>query len=98
MGFLTGLAVVLLGIIIIQNASHYDTKPFSYKERPAFVGPLAPNNKFDDAKLLFKNVLHGPESIVYENNALYATDHSGIVKIVDNKIVKKVSICRMFEQ
>ncbi|KAE9555765.1 hypothetical protein FO519_000979 [Halicephalobus sp. NKZ332] len=93
MGFLVGLAVVLLGIIVIQNASHYDTKPFKFQERPALVGSLAPSNKFDNAKLLFKGVLHGPESIVYHEDALYVTDHSGIVKIVKDKIVKKLPIC-----
>ena len=96
MGFVTGLIVVLLGIIIVQNASHYDTKPFTFKERPALVGPLALNNKFDNARLLFKNVLHGPESIVYANDAVYVTDSTGIVKIFNDEIVKKVPICRRF--
>lgn len=91
--FLEAFGIVFLGIIFVQNISHYQTKPFILQEKPAFTGPLAPKNKFDDAKILLENQLIAPESIVFHENAIYVTDHSGIVKIVNDKIVKKVRIC-----
>lgn len=60
------------------------------------IGPLTPKNIFSDAKLLLKDELLGPESIVFYNDAVYVTDHSGLVKIVDGKKVKTVSLCCEF--
>uniref|UniRef100_A0AC34PYH8 Strictosidine synthase conserved region domain-containing protein n=1 Tax=Panagrolaimus sp. JU765 TaxID=591449 RepID=A0AC34PYH8_9BILA len=65
----------------------------NFADRPELIGSLEPKNIFSDAELLLKDELFGPESVVVFENAIYVTDDSGLVKIVDGKKVKTVPIC-----
>uniref|UniRef100_A0A914PHH5 Strictosidine synthase conserved region domain-containing protein n=1 Tax=Panagrolaimus davidi TaxID=227884 RepID=A0A914PHH5_9BILA len=61
-------------------------------EMPALTGALSPNKHLQNAKILFKNEIHGPESFVWLNGALYSTVENGFIKIINDKIVKKIQI------
>uniref|UniRef100_A0AC34GRT8 Strictosidine synthase conserved region domain-containing protein n=1 Tax=Panagrolaimus sp. ES5 TaxID=591445 RepID=A0AC34GRT8_9BILA len=57
-------------------------------EKPSLTGPLSPNKALQNAKILFKGEIHGPESFEWYNGALYSTSHDAYLKIVNDKIVK----------
>ena len=55
-----------------------------------FECPLALNNLLQNAELLLKGQLIGPESIIVEGNTLYTGTTDGkIVKIVNGVITKR---------
>jgi sugar lactone lactonase YvrE len=91
MAWYLAIGVALLAVIVIQNASYYETKLFDMPERPALTGALNPNKDLQNAKILFKGQIHGPESFVWKNGALYSTVENGFVKIVNDRIVKTIT-------
>uniref|UniRef100_A0AC34PZP5 Strictosidine synthase conserved region domain-containing protein n=1 Tax=Panagrolaimus sp. JU765 TaxID=591449 RepID=A0AC34PZP5_9BILA len=87
------LTGIVLGVWIYYRSLEFNVKNWSFADRPELIGPLAPKNIFSDAELLLKDELFGPESVAVLENAIYITDDSGLVKIVDGKKVKTVPIC-----
>uniref|UniRef100_A0AC34FYY9 Strictosidine synthase conserved region domain-containing protein n=1 Tax=Panagrolaimus sp. ES5 TaxID=591445 RepID=A0AC34FYY9_9BILA len=61
-------------------------------EKPPLTGALTSNNDLQNAKILFKGEIHGPESFVWYNGALYSTVENGFIKIVNDKIVQKIKV------
>uniref|UniRef100_A0A914YI13 Uncharacterized protein n=1 Tax=Panagrolaimus superbus TaxID=310955 RepID=A0A914YI13_9BILA len=86
------IGVGIFAIVILQNSSKYETKFFDMPEKPPLTGALTPNTKLQNAKILFKSEIHGPESFVWYNGALYSTVENGFIKIINDKIVKKIKV------
>jgi hypothetical protein len=80
----------VLAALVLQNALNYDTKVFELPERPPLAGVLRSNKILQNAKILFKGEIHGPESFEWHNGALYSTVEDGFIKIVNDKIVKEI--------
>lgn len=77
---------------------------FSTHQPLKFQGPLAANNKLQNAELLLKDQqVIGPESLIVEGDVIYAAVEDGrILKVVNGKIVKEVILvkdkeCRRFK-
>uniref|UniRef100_A0AC35FY89 Strictosidine synthase conserved region domain-containing protein n=1 Tax=Panagrolaimus sp. PS1159 TaxID=55785 RepID=A0AC35FY89_9BILA len=62
------------------------------KTPPAHTGPLEQNDVLENAEILFKDEMNGPESIVIEGDTIYVSAINELVKIVNGKIVKKIFI------
>uniref|UniRef100_A0A914QTW6 Uncharacterized protein n=1 Tax=Panagrolaimus davidi TaxID=227884 RepID=A0A914QTW6_9BILA len=78
------------------------------KTPPAHTGPLTQNDVLENAEILFKDEMNGPESIVIEGgmqiceglkkskkifaDTIYVSAINELVKIVNGKIVKKIFI------
>lgn len=66
-------------------------EPISVKPPLPLKGPLALNNKLNNAERLFENEIKGPEGLAMYKNELYTTLHNGyVVKLVNDKLVPVV--------
>ncbi|KAI6229855.1 Adipocyte plasma membrane-associated protein [Aphelenchoides fujianensis] len=96
MGFVRNLFTILFagsGILLWQLASDFDARSYDLPPPPALVGPLAPNKLLRNAKLLLKNQILGPESILVEGDVLYTGTWDGkIVKVRGGKIEKTLRL------
>jgi len=81
------LVVLLAAIIVLPGLPPHIE--FEYTPRPMFVpfeGVLTPNKVLDNAELLFKGAILGPESLVVDGKAIYTgLDTGEIIKIQDGK-------------
>uniref|UniRef100_A0A914Z1A4 Strictosidine synthase conserved region domain-containing protein n=1 Tax=Panagrolaimus superbus TaxID=310955 RepID=A0A914Z1A4_9BILA len=59
-------------------------------KKPDLLGALSSNIDLQKAEILFKGEINGPESFVWYNGALYSTIEDGFIKIINDKIVKKI--------
>ncbi|KAM7284485.1 adipocyte plasma membrane-associated protein [Ixodes scapularis] len=82
----TLLALFLLVLPFIPMSLDFEPQA-NTASLPGFVGPLAPNNKLDEAEFLFKNKLRGPESLaVYKGSIYTGTEGGEIYKITGDKV------------
>uniref|UniRef100_A0A914EA74 Strictosidine synthase conserved region domain-containing protein n=1 Tax=Acrobeloides nanus TaxID=290746 RepID=A0A914EA74_9BILA len=93
---LVSLAVLLSSILIAILASKYEPVAFYTHQPLKFQGPLAANNKLQNAELLLKDQqVIGPESLIVEGDVIYAAVEDGrILKVVNGKIVKEVILVK----
>uniref|UniRef100_A0A914E5I0 Adipocyte plasma membrane-associated protein n=1 Tax=Acrobeloides nanus TaxID=290746 RepID=A0A914E5I0_9BILA len=83
--------VVFIGCLVALTLSPYQPIYYKLPPPPKFEGPLAVNNLLQNAELLLKGQVIGPESIIVEGNTLYTGTTDGkIVKIVNGVITKTV--------
>ncbi|CAI4225749.1 unnamed protein product [Auanema sp. JU1783] len=104
--FLGLLGCILSGVFLFLRKDlkeEIDIRTFILPDPPELVGPLAPNTVLQNSEYVLKNQIVGPESLVVDENHIYATLHSGeIVKIKDGKIVERLRLrqqqgCGSFE-
>ncbi|KAI6197487.1 hypothetical protein M3Y94_01229900 [Aphelenchoides besseyi] len=96
MGFVRNLFTILFagsGILLWQLASDFDARSYDLPPPPSLVGPLKPNKLLRNAKLLLKNQILGPESILVEDDVLFTGTWDGkIVKVRNGKIEKTLRL------
>jgi len=58
-----------------------------------FTGALAPNDHLEKVEKLFRNHIHGPESLAFYKGDLYTGLHNGwIVRIKDDRTIEPIAI------
>ncbi|GIY76900.1 adipocyte plasma membrane-associated protein [Caerostris extrusa] len=80
--------IVALYLFLEFSPILIDIQPKAYKlPFRDFIGPLEENHKLNKAEHLYEGILHGPESIIIHEGALYTGIADGrIVKIEDGKL------------
>jgi len=92
MGFVRNLFALIFagsGILLWQLSSDFNAHTYNLPSPPALIGPLAPNKLLRNAKLILKDQIFGPESILVEGDTMYTGTWDGkILKIVNGQIKK----------
>jgi sugar lactone lactonase YvrE len=89
------LAVVLGYLSFYKIPKEWEKLKFEaveLKTPPPLTGVLASSDDLENAEILFKDDMIGPESIIIEGDTIYASAVNELVKIVNGKIVKKIFI------
>ncbi|XP_072032589.1 adipocyte plasma membrane-associated protein-like [Amphiura filiformis] len=79
--------IIVLGLALLIIPSPIDPVSFSLPDPPVFEGPLAPNNKLQQAEKIYEGEVIGPESLEKGRGGFYTGLADGrIIKITKNKI------------
>ncbi|XP_071511647.1 adipocyte plasma membrane-associated protein-like [Diadema antillarum] len=83
---LVGLA---LTIVVILKSSPVEPEGFSLPPPRPFTGPLAVNNKLQQAKKLLDGKVIGPESLAYRDGYIYTGTYDGkVIRIKNEKDIE----------